>query len=95
VRAPDTAKEFDALAYYGTLSAVHWRDIAAALAKRGVDLDTEMVGERPLREVLQVMAWYHGAVARLPRPATPHDETGADWIGDDRKHDRHGVCHPK
>src|SRR5262249_37187423 len=23
------------------------------------------------------------------------DETGADWIGDDRKHDRHGVCHPK
>src|SRR4029077_14178959 len=33
-------------------------------------------------------------VALPPRPRQAVDETGADWIGDEREHDRHGAIDP-
>jgi hypothetical protein len=79
MRAPDNERPVDALddAY----TAAQWQRIEKSLP--GIDLDTTMVkhndpqvGERSLRDVLQALAWYFGAI-RLDRSLTPKQQVAA------------------
>ncbi len=75
---------FDASVLTGTYSDTEWRKIETSLAGAGVDLDETMVDlelsdvgqalERPLRDALQGLACYYGAISRLSRPLTPKQQ---------------------
>jgi len=82
MRAPETTAQFDASRLYGTFDAARWQAIRNDLKAVGIDLDTtkqpsmsgklwRLSSDSTLRDTLQYIAWYHGALIRLARRRFP------------------------